>query len=146
MHRRALDVHLHDVAQLGTGVRSDCSSTWSISALPLATVSRMRLKSETLRVNGRSLLFTIIIDSLVCTSSLGSVDRVAARLNGTFPTVGDQHLVTNIRIFPMITESASAHFRILCFMKSSLCAMDSSGRATFSPGNRVRIALPKKAQ
>ena len=34
-----------------------------------------------------------IIDSLVCTSSLGSVDRVA-RLNGTFSTIGDQHLVT----------------------------------------------------
>ena len=65
----------------------------------------MRLKSETLRVNDRSLLFTVIIDSLVCTSSLGSVDRVA-RLNGTFPTIGVQHLVTNIRIFPMITESA----------------------------------------
>ena len=49
------------------------------------------------------IIFTVIIDSLVCNSSLGSVDRVA-RLNGTFPTIGDQHLVTNIRIFPMITS------------------------------------------
>ena len=65
----------------------------------------MRLRSETLRVNDRFLLFTVIIDLLVCTSSLGYVDRVA-RLNSTFPTIGDQHLVTNIRIFPMITESA----------------------------------------
>ena len=65
----------------------------------------MRLKSEPLRVNDRSPLFTVIIDTLVCTSSLGSVDRVA-RLNGTFPTIGDLHIVTNIRIFPMITDSA----------------------------------------
>ena len=65
----------------------------------------MRLKSETLRVNARYLLFIVNIDSLVRTSSLGSVNRIA-RLNGTFPTIEDQHLVTNIRIFPMITESA----------------------------------------
>ena len=33
----------------------------------------------------------------------------------------------------------------MCFTKSSLCAMDSSGRATLSPGSRVRIALPKSS-
>ena len=30
-------------------------------------------------------------------------------------------------------------------MKASLCAMDSLGRATLSPGSRVRIALPKSS-
>ena len=68
-----------------------------------------------------------------------------ARLNGLFPTVGDQHIVTNIKILSMITGMMYTYFCIFSFLKSSLCLMDSSGRVTLCAGSHVRIALPKSA-